>query len=40
MTIPQPFQYNVSKRALASLILPYLPAKFRLVVELFAGRCT
>jgi DNA adenine methylase len=37
MTIPQPFQYQGSKRALAPLILPYLPAKFRRLVEPFAG---
>ena len=37
MTIPQPFQYQGSKRALAPLILPYLPVKFRRLVEPFAG---
>ncbi len=37
MTIPQPFQYQGSKRALAPLILPYLPMKFRRLVEPFAG---
>lgn len=37
MTIPQPFQYQGSKRALAPLILPYLPTKFRRLVEPFAG---
>ena len=37
MTIPHPFQYQGSKRALAPLILPWLPAKFRRLVEPFAG---
>ena len=37
MIIPQPFQYQGSKRALAPLILPYLPTQFRRLVEPFAG---
>ena len=37
MIIPQPFQYQGSKRALAPLILKYLPAKWRRLVEPFAG---
>ena len=37
MIIPQPFQYQGSKRALAPLILPYLLGKFRRLVEPFAG---
>ena len=37
MTIPQPFQYQGSKRALAPLILAYLPVKFRRLVDPFAG---
>jgi hypothetical protein len=38
MTIPQPFQYQGSKRALAPLILQYLPmSTTRLVEELEIG---
>lgn len=37
MIVPQPFQYQGSKRALAPMILPYLPSKFRRLVEPFAG---
>ncbi len=37
MIIPQPFQYQGSKRALAPLVLQYLPMKFRRLVEPFAG---
>jgi DNA adenine methylase len=37
MIVPQPFQYQGSKRALAPMILPYLPPKFRRLVEPFAG---
>ena len=37
MTVPQPFQYQGSKRALAPLILNYLPPKCRRVVDPFAG---
>jgi hypothetical protein len=38
MTIPQPFQYQGSKRALAPLILQYLPVSTtRLVEELETG---
>ena len=37
VVIPQPFQYQGSKRALAPMILPYLPGKFRRLVEPFAG---
>ena len=34
---PQPFQYQGSKRALAPLILNYLPVKYRRLVDSFAG---
>lgn len=37
MNVPQPFQYQGSKRALSSEILEYLPAKFDRMVEPFAG---
>ena len=37
MIVPQPFQYQGSKRALAPLILNYLPVKFRRMVDPFAG---
>jgi DNA adenine methylase len=37
MIVPQPFQYQGSKRSLAPMILPYLPAKFARLVEPFAG---
>ncbi len=37
MIVPQPFQYQGSKRALAPLILNYLPAKCRRLVDPFAG---
>ena len=37
MKIPQPFQYQGSKRVLAPLILAYLPNRFRRLVEPFAG---
>jgi DNA adenine methylase len=37
MSLPQPFQYQGSKRALASLILQYLPAKIQRLVEPFSG---
>jgi len=37
MTVPQPFQYQGSKRGLAPMILPYLPVKFDRLVEPFAG---
>ena len=37
MTIPQPFQYQGSKRALASTILQYLPEKTQRLVEPFCG---
>ena len=37
MTVPQPFQYQSSKRALAPLILNYLPVKYRRLVDSFAG---
>ena len=37
MVVPQPFQYQGSKRALAPLILNYLPAKYRRLVDPFAG---
>jgi len=37
MIIPQPFQYQGSKRALAPLILNYLPVKYRRLVDPFAG---
>lgn len=37
MVVPQPFQYQGSKRALAPMILKFLPAKFERLVEPFAG---
>lgn len=37
MKIPQPFQYQGSKRALARLILQYLPANTTRLVEPFCG---
>lgn len=37
MKIPQPFQYQGSKRILAATILQYLPLKFERLVEPFAG---
>ena len=37
MRIPQPFQYQGSKRRLAPAILDYLPASFGRLVEPFAG---
>ena len=37
MTIPQPFPYQGSKRALAPRILPFLPRRFQRLVEPFAG---
>lgn len=37
MKVPQPFQYQGSKRALASTILQYLPPVVQRVVEPFAG---
>ncbi len=37
MIVPQPFQYQGSKRALAPMILRFLPAKFQRLVEPFAG---
>ncbi len=37
MNVPQPFQYQGSKRALAPLILDFLPSKFHRLVEPFAG---
>jgi DNA adenine methylase len=37
MKVPQPFQYQGSKRALANTILQYLPARVQRVVEPFAG---
>lgn len=37
MIVPQPFQYQGSKRALAPMILGFLPAKFQRLVEPFAG---
>ncbi len=37
MIVPQPFQYQGSKRALAPLILNYLPMKYRRLVDPFAG---
>ncbi len=37
MKIPQPFQYQGSKRVLAPLILTYLPNSFKRLVEPFAG---
>lgn len=37
MNIPQPFQYQGSKRSLAPRILPYLPKKMNRLIEPFAG---
>jgi DNA adenine methylase len=37
MTLPQPFQYQGSKRALASTILRYLPERMSRLVEPFCG---
>lgn len=37
MKVPQPFQYQGSKRALAAIILQYLPAQVQRIVEPFAG---
>jgi DNA adenine methylase len=37
MRVPQPFQYQGSKRMLAPVILKFLPAKFRRLIEPFAG---
>ena len=37
MTVPQPFQYQGSKRALAPLILQYLPIRTTRLVEPFCG---
>ena len=37
MMVPQPFQYQGSKRALAPLILQYLPASTTRLVEPFCG---
>ncbi len=37
MIVPQAFQYQGSKRALAPLILKFLPAKMRRVVDPFTG---
>lgn len=37
MTVPQPFQYQGSKRVLAPAILRFLPDKFPRLVEPFAG---
>ena len=37
MTVPQPFQYQGSKRALAPLILQYLPVNTTRLVEPFCG---
>jgi len=37
MKVPQPFQYQGSKRALAATILQYLPQQIQRVVEPFAG---
>ena len=37
MTLPQPFQYQGSKRVLASLILRYLPIDAQRLVEPFCG---
>ena len=37
VTVPQPFQYQGSKRALASLILQYLPTNTTRLVEPFCG---
>jgi hypothetical protein len=40
MTVPQPFQYQGSKRALAPLILQYLPVSTTRLVEPFCGSAT
>jgi DNA adenine methylase len=37
MIVPQPFQYQGSKRALAPAILKYFPTRFNRLVEPFAG---
>lgn len=37
MTVPQPFQYQGSKRSLAPTILKFLPIKFHRLIEPFAG---
>lgn len=37
MRVPQPFQYQGSKRALATTIMQYLPARVQRIVEPFAG---
>ncbi len=37
MKVPQPFQYQGSKRALAATILQYLPSEVQRIVEPFAG---
>lgn len=37
MTIPQPFQYQGSKRSLAPKIIPYLPKSMERLIEPFAG---
>ncbi len=37
MRVPQPFQYQGSKRSLASAILQYLPARSERIIEPFAG---
>lgn len=37
MNVPQPFQYQGSKRGLAPRILDYLPGRMRRLVEPFAG---
>ena len=37
MTVPQPFQYQGSQRALAPLILQYLPISTTRLVEPFCG---
>jgi site-specific DNA-adenine methylase len=37
MTVPQPFQYQGSQRALAPLILQYLPISTTRLVEPFGG---
>jgi hypothetical protein len=37
MTVPQPFQYQGSKRALVPLILQYLPISTTRLVEPFCG---
>jgi hypothetical protein len=40
MTVPQSFQYQGSKRALAPLILQYLPVSTTRLVEPFCGSAT